>query len=141
MAWASIYHQLLDRIPFEGKIKEEATKLVQAFSDLSAPLSSRCASVHILIKVMKKMPYSEFRTTLLPKASQMCKDYNWEVWKTIACYLEDLLSVVNKEQNQEDVDKFLLDELMDLIDDEEVEVSSQAIHFCKAFGNFSPAEF
>jgi len=126
---------------FNGEVKEDAIKLVQSFSDLSAPLSSRCASVHILIKIMKKMPYSEFQKTLLPKASQMCKDYNWEVRKTIAGYLEDLFSVVNGEENQEDVDRYLLDELMDLMDDEEVEVSSQAIHHCKAFGNFSSDEF
>lgn len=77
--WAGVYHLLLDRIPFEGSIKEDALKIIASFSDLSAPLSMRCAGVHILIKVMTKMPYSEFRTSLLPKASAMCRDYNWEV--------------------------------------------------------------
>jgi hypothetical protein len=41
-------------------MKEEALGLVSAFSDLSAPLSSRCASVHILAKIITKVSYDEF---------------------------------------------------------------------------------
>ena len=73
-----------------------------------------------------KMPNADY-ASLLPKASQMCKDYNWEVRRTIAFYLDDLLKVVKKEMSQEDIDKYLFDELLDLMDDEEVEVSSKAI--------------
>ena len=137
--WAKVYQSLLDRLPFNDQLKDAQNKLISAFSDLSAPLSSRCASVHILMKMMK-MPGSDLKS-LLPKASAMCKDYNWEVRKTIAGYLEDLFDIVKTNLSQKDLDENLFEELIELMDDEEVEVSSKAIQYCKLFGNFSPEVF
>ncbi|NQX99028.1 MAG: hypothetical protein HRT73_14305 [Flavobacteriales bacterium] len=67
--------------------------------------------------MIKRLSQEEFENKWLPRISSICKDFNWEVRKAMTQNLE---SVFNRLEKQTELcDKYLSEELLELIDDEE----------------------
>lgn len=93
---------------------------ISKISDVSQSIPSRCASVQILGKISFQVPKEEFKRDLLPKVSHLCRDFNWEVRKTLSEILGSLFDLL--EDSRELCDRYLFEQVMDLIDDEEAEI-------------------
>lgn len=76
-------------------------------------------------KIGAWIDFNEFKTKILPWASRLAKDFNWEVWKALALNLDTYFEILKNDKNL--CDEFLYEELFDLIDDEEWEVRDLAI--------------
>lgn len=76
-------------------------------------------------KIGAWIDFNEFKTKILPRASRLAKDFNWEVRKAIALNLDTYFDILKNEKGL--CDEYLYDELFDLIDDEESEVWDLAI--------------
>ncbi len=87
-------------------------------------------------KIGARISLAEFKTKILPWASRLCKDFNWEVWKALALNLETYFEILKDEKQL--CDEFLYEELFDLIDDEESEIWDLAIWQFTKMGYFTP---
>ena len=76
-------------------------------------------------KIGARIEFSEFKTKILPRASWLCKDFNWEVRKALAINLDTYFEILKNDKAL--CDEYLYEELFDLIDDEENEVWDLAI--------------
>ena len=76
-------------------------------------------------KIGARIEFNEFKTKILPWASRLAKDFNWEVRKAIALNLDTYFEILKNDKAL--CDEYLYDELLDLIDDEESEVRDLAI--------------
>lgn len=74
-------------------------------------------------KLSKKMTKEQFMKTMLPKLRCLCQDFNWEVRRAIVENMENIFDMVDSPQS---ADEKLFEEIRELLDDEEVDVSQMA---------------
>lgn len=94
LAWIPVYEILIDEMDFEENYKADAFDLIKALSDITQPLKARCGAVHILSHLCRKVETNEFEKQLVPRVSNMSKDYNWEVRKAMVESLPSILDLL-----------------------------------------------
>ena len=85
------------------------------------------------------MSVEEFKSNLLPIVSRLCRDFNWEVWETLAQILGSLFTLLDNCQDL--CDQYLFEQIVDLIDDEEAEIRNLCVRMITQFGKFTPETF
>ncbi len=99
--------------------------------DISQPIVSRVISAKMFGSLCTIMKPKDFISQILPKARNLCQDFNWEV-RNIMCTNMELICQKLGSQNSsefffEEVKGFFKKKIGELLDDEEIEVKSSAI--------------
>jgi len=91
--------------------------------------------VYIMSSVLDEIDEAEFESKWLLRISSVCKDFNWEVRKTMAVNLEKVLIKLSSRPDL--CDEYLFEELLELVDDEEEQIRDSAISLLCHLDKFS----
>ncbi len=130
--WIIVYCVLVQKLLSDPEqLKEKLTKEFVdgafAMSELSQPISVRVSSTTFAAQMAKQNSLLSTEAFLshkvLSKVRQLCQDFNWEVRKEMCQNLVHVSEYLGPHQAQTEI----FSEIEELLDDEEVEVKTQAI--------------